>query len=80
MLNLNHSEENFYVQPSPVWHFFQTPHTVGIDQDAFYAWSNNAAHGFPAGRAHSRYLKGMQTVSTEVMTNNFETTYQSQWK
>lgn len=57
MSNLDHTEEDFYIKPSPVWHFFQTPHTVDIDQDAFYAWSNNAAHGSPSGRVHSRYLK-----------------------
>lgn len=57
MLNLNHNEEDFYTKPSPVWHFFQTPHIVGTDQAVFYAWSNNGAHDSPSGRAHLRYLK-----------------------
>lgn len=60
MSTLNHTKEDFHMKPSPVWHFFQTPHTVGIDQDVFYAWSNNAAHGSPSGRAHSRYLKKLK--------------------
>lgn len=63
------------MKPSPVWHFFQTPHTVGIDQDVSYAWSNNAAHGSPSGTAHSRYLKKMKT---ELMTTKFKISQENQ--